>query len=134
MSKLKKLTDKQLNKMVLDTQAELKRREDVSIAAKEISAVLKRYSITIDDIDLDTLRPKALGSSNGKSEAGRKVEAKTINDNRKTVAPKYESLDGNESWTGRGRAPKWVMIECEKKGINLDAFKKDKRFIIDKTK
>jgi DNA-binding protein H-NS len=123
MSKLSKLTKTQLDKMLLDTQAELSRREGVTKAEKEIRAILEKYSINIGDIDLAALRPSADGSRKGKAGAKRKA-------NRASVAAKFKSLDGSETWTGRGRAPKWVVSQCESEGISVDAFKQDARFLI----
>ena len=123
MSKLSKLTKTQLDKMLSDTQAELSRREGVTKAEKEIRGILKKYSITIGDIDLSALRPSADGSRKGKAGVKRKA-------NRASVAAKFKSLDGSETWTGRGRAPKWVVSQCESEGISVDAFKEDARFII----
>jgi DNA-binding protein H-NS len=130
MSKLSKLTKTQLDKMLLDTQAELSRREGVTKAEKEIRAILKKYSINIGDIDLAALRPSADGSRKGKAGAKRKAKSAGGKDNRASVAAKYKSLDGGETWTGRGRAPKWVVSQCESEGMSVEAFKEDARFII----
>ena len=130
MSKLSKLTKTQLDKMLLDTQVELSRREGVTKAEKEIRAILEKYPITIDDIDLAALRPSSENSRKGK--AGAKIKAKRAGgkDNRGAVAAKFKSLDGSETWTGRGRAPKWVVSQCESEGMSVEAFKQDARFFI----
>ena len=51
-------------------------------------------------------------------------------DNRAIVAAKFKSLDSSETWTGRGRAPKWVVGQCESEGMSIEAFKQDDRFVI----
>jgi DNA-binding protein H-NS len=130
MSKLSKLTKTQLDKMLLDTQAELSRREGVTKAEKEIRAILKKYSINIGDIDLAALRPSADGSRKGKAGAKKKAKRAGGKDNRASVAAKFKSLDGSETWTGRGRAPKWVVSQCESEGMSVEAFKEDARFLI----
>jgi DNA-binding protein H-NS len=130
MSKLSKLTKTQLDKMLSDTQAELSRREGVTKAEKEIWAILKKYSINIGDIDLATLRSNADGSRKGKAGAKRKAKRAGGIDNRASVAAKFKSLDGSETWTGRGRAPKWVISQCESEGMSVEAFKEDARFLI----
>ena len=58
MSSLKQLSANQLSKMLTETQAELKRRENIDKARKDIQAVLKKYKITIDDLDLGTSSKK----------------------------------------------------------------------------
>jgi len=137
MSKLSKLTKTQLEKMLLDTQAELSRREGVTKAEKEIRAILKKHSITIADIDLDALRSNTDTSRKGKADAKRKAKRAGGKDKRAggkdkraSVVAKFKSLDGSETWTGRGRAPKWVVSQCESEGISVEAFKEDTRFII----
>jgi len=130
MSKLSKLTKTQLDKILLDTQAELSRREGVTKAEKEIRAILKKYSINIGDIDLAALRSNTDTSRKGKAGAKRKAKRAGGKDNRASVAAKFKSLDGRETWTGRGRAPKWVVSQCESEGMSVKAFKEDARFII----
>jgi DNA-binding protein H-NS len=130
MPKLSKLTNTQLDKMLLDAQAELKRREGVTKAEKEIRAVLKKYSITIGDIDLAALRSSTDTSRKGKAGANKKAKRAGGKDNRASVAAKFKSLDGSQTWTGRGRAPKWVVSLCEREGMSVDAFKEDVRFLI----
>ena len=130
MPKLSKLSKTQLDKMLLDAQAELNRREGVTRAEKEIRAILKKYSITIDDVDLASLRLGADTSRKGKTGANKKAKRAGGKDNRASVAAKFKSLDGSETWTGRGRAPKWVVSQCESEGMSVEAFKADTRFII----
>jgi len=130
MPKLSKLTKTQLDKMLLDAQAELNRREGMTKAEKEIRAILKKYSITIGDIDLAALRSNAESSRKGKAGAKKKAKGASGKDNRASVAAKFKSLDGSQTWTGRGRAPKWVVSQCESEGISVDAFKQDARFLI----
>jgi DNA-binding protein H-NS len=130
MPELSKLTKTQLDKMLLDAQAELNRREGVTNAEKEIRAILKKYSITIRDIDLAALRSNAESSRKGKAGAKKKAKGAGGKDNRAPVAAKFKSLDGSETWTGRGRAPKWVISQCESEGMSVEAFKEDARFLI----
>ncbi len=130
MSKLSKLTKTQLNKMLLDTQAELSRREGVAKAEREIRAILKKYSITIGDLDLAALRPSTGGSRKSKAGAKRQATRASGKDNRASVAAKFKSVNGSETWTGRGRAPKWVVSQCESEGMSVEAFKQDARFVI----
>ncbi len=127
---LSKFTISQLNKMQSDADLELRRRDSVSNAEKEIRAILNKYNITIDDINFAALRSSVKSSRKRKAVAKRKTKGAGVKDNRATVAAKYLSLDGNVSWSGRGRAPKWVVSQCESEGISVDAFKKDKRFLI----
>ena len=128
MASLKNLTSGQLEKMLANTKAEIKRREHIQAATAEIRAILKKYKITMQDIDLPYSNKKAAGKTartgkgQGKVQSGRR-------DNRKRVKAKYANPNGAETWSGRGRAPAWVMEILQKEGIELAAFKKDSRFI-----
>lgn len=136
MASLKNLTSGQLEKMLANTKAEIKRREHIQAATAEIRAVLKKYKITMQDIDLSAFNKKAAGKTartgkaQGKAQSGIKSGVKSgARDNRKRVKAKYANPKGSETWSGRGRAPAWVLELCQKEGIELAAFKKDSRFI-----
>ena len=124
MASLKNLTSDQLEKMLATTAAEIKRREHIQAATSEIRAVLKKYKLTMQDIDLQAFNKKAVGKTarKGKVKSGAR-------DNRKRVKAKYANPKGAETWSGRGRAPAWVLEICQKEGVELTAFKKDSRFI-----
>ena len=77
MSSIKQLTANQLSKMLTETQAELKRRENIDKARKAIQAVLKKYKITIDDLNLGVsykkpVRKKAAAKKGTEKKAQRK--------------------------------------------------------------
>ena len=55
MTTLQKLSAKQLNKLIDETQAELARRKNIDAAASEIRSTLKKYNVSIQDIDLNTV-------------------------------------------------------------------------------
>lgn len=130
MADLSKLTKRQLDKMLSDTQAELRRREDVTKAENEIRDILTKYPISIRDIDLNALILKPGSARQRDTKTTRKAKSAGKQDNRATVAAKFKSLDGTKKWSGRGRAPKWVMDYCEKENISIDVFKKDEKFLI----
>ncbi len=43
---------------------------------------------------------------------------------RRTVAAKYVSPDGKQSWSGRGRQPKWIA-ELVKSGVDIETLKRN---------
>ena len=63
MATLKNLTGGQLEKMLVNTKAEIKRREHIQVATAEIRAVLKKYKLTMQDIDLQAFNKKAAGKT-----------------------------------------------------------------------
>jgi DNA-binding protein H-NS len=123
MTKLKKLTAAQLNKMINETKAELKRRETITAATLEIRAILKKYKIDIQEIDAQALQKTSISKRQKKTTASAKSR-----DQRRAVKAKYKEPDGTATWTGRGRTPSWVLGICAKHGIDVDSFKKDDRF------
>ncbi len=124
MAELSSLSKSQLERRIQETQAELNRRGAVSKATLEIVKILKKYNLTLGNIDLKTLELNS--KSNPKiNVAGSPSKQKKT---RTKVAPKFKSLDGIQKWTGRGRAPGWVVALCEAENLTIDAFKKDSRF------
>lgn len=123
MTKLKTLTEAQLNKMINETKAELKRRETINAATLEIRAILKKYKIDIQEIDAQALRKTGVSKRQKKATASAKPR-----DQRRAVRAKYKDRDGTATWTGRGRTSLWAFGICTKHGIDVDSFKKDARF------
>ena len=123
MTNLKKLLAAQLNKIIDETQAELKRRKNVDAATVEIRAILRKYKINFQDIDL-----KLITKSVGKSSTKKRAKVTKSRDQRSTVKAKYKDPNSAATWTGRGRTPAWVQGICQNEGINIDGFKKDDRF------
>ncbi len=125
MTSFKRLSNKQLADMLTNTKAELERREHIQDATAEIMAILKKYKITLQDIDLQALNKKTLSKAVSRAKANTSMAGK-----RARAKAKYANPNGNEKWSGRGRAPLWVLEICEKEGIDEASFKKSNRFII----
>ena len=143
MQPLKELSAKQLNVMLNQTQAELKRRNNIEKARLEVQSIIKKYNITMDDInvDVDSKRqqaPKTKRKKTGKTKVVQKkkpgaTNTKQVNqkvDKRAAVAAKYKNPNTNEKWSGRGRTPSWVAEICEKESIDVSQFKSDPRFTV----
>jgi DNA-binding protein H-NS len=75
------------------------RRAEIASVVAEIQARMKEYGITLDDLKGGAKKAKA----------------------RTAVAAKYRNPATGESWSGRGRAPKWLAEE-QAKGRSKDAF------------
>lgn len=72
----------------LQAKAEQARRAEVAEAKAQIQAIMNEYGLTLADIGNDS-----------------KKAAKVP---RKPVEIKYKDPVTGETWTGRGRAPKWL--------------------------
>ena len=140
MSSLERLSANQLNKMLKEAKIELKRREIINEARKDIQAVLKKYNINIHDLDLNfsnrktaTKKAATKKSTNkktlSKKPRTKKAAAKALRegDQRTVVAPKYHNIATGEKWSGRGRAPVWVTNLCTAENINIEEFKSRSR-------
>lgn len=68
-------------------QAEAARKAEITTAVGEIKAKMTEYGITLADL--------------GCSAKGAK--------SRKAVAAKYRNPANNETWSGRGRVPRWLV-------------------------
>ena len=111
MKHLKNLSKAELNAILKSAQSEISRRKNLQTAAAEITKILKKYNISREELQI------VLTS-----------QAKVTR--AKKIAPKYKNLTGSATWSGRGRAPKWVIDICASEGIDLHSFKSDPRFLI----
>jgi len=123
MTTLKKLSAARLNKIIVETQAELTRRKNIDAATVEIRSILKKYKVNFQDIDLSTAT-----KTGGKRSIKKRAKATKSRDQRSTVEAKYKDPNSAATWTGRGRTPVWVQDICQNEGIDIDGFKKDDRF------
>jgi DNA-binding protein H-NS len=73
-------------------QAEIARREEIASVVAEIQARMREYGITLDDLNRGAKKTKSHVAS----------------------AAKYRNSVTGESWSGRGRTPKWLADELAK--------------------
>lgn len=84
---------------VLMQQAEAARRAEIAAVVAEIQARMKEFGITVADLKGGAKKAKARG----------------------TVAAKYRNPATGDSWSGRGRAPRW-LADALAKGRKKDEF------------
>ena len=51
-------------------------------------------------------------------------------DGQKAVAPKYKNHVTGETWSGRGRSPKWVVAILQEREWTVEEFKQSDEFLI----
>ncbi|MGY6271160.1 H-NS histone family protein [Achromobacter denitrificans] len=109
--------EKEINK--LQKKAEIlqtKRRKPV---ISSIITSMREYDITPDEIIA------AYGASKpGRAAPGRRKAspaARPANAAKRAVAPKYRHPQTGETWSGRGKAPRWLAAE-EAAGATRDSF------------
>ena len=78
-------------KAELDRQIEQARKQELSDAVGQIKGLMAQYGLSVADLS-------GKGASAAKTSAAKGSK----------VAPKYRNTATGETWTGRGRQPKWV--------------------------
>lgn len=91
----------------------LQREAEVLIASKKEQAIQDAYNQVIEiaaGLDLTIEQLLEYGAQKRKSPT------------RKTVEPRYRNKNNpEETWTGRGKQPRWLVAELEK-GASLEDF------------
>lgn len=77
-------------KAELERKIENARKQELSDAVAQIKGLMAQYGITVADLGAKSPAGKPASSKGGK------------------VAPKYRNPATGDTWTGRGRQPKWV--------------------------
>lgn len=81
----------------LQKQAADARKEAMANAIRDVKALMAQHGLTLAD----------LGGAAGKAPKAKKASG----DNRAAVAPKYRDNATGDTWTGRGKAPKWLAAK-----------------------
>jgi DNA-binding protein H-NS len=71
----------------LQKQADQAREKEISSVVTQIRALMAEYGIQPTDIGISSKRKRKSGTP---------------------AAPKYANPQTGDTWTGRGRAPKWI--------------------------
>ena len=120
---LKNTNTKELEKIIAEAGSELKKRNNIKLARREIQTTLKKYKLSLEDIQTHTSEEASVKPS--KSRASKQKAGK-----RAVVAPKFKDPDSSNRWSGRGKAPAWVIEVCKKRDISLSEFKASEMFRI----
>jgi DNA-binding protein H-NS len=114
-----KLTDLEVLSLIERAKIELARRKeaDKEKLRAEIEAKLKNAGLDLGDL----FKSERKSASGGKSKD---------NDGQSSVAPKYKNHVSGETWSGRGRAPKWVTTILQQREWTVEEFKQSDEFLI----
>lgn len=121
MKSITKLSKNDLHAMIKQAEAELAQRDHHEKALAEINKIIQSRGLSKKDL-MDMIGQLTFGR-------GKKLARKASGSTGK-AAPKYRNPTGSDTWTGRGRAPKWVNDICASYGIDINIFKNDPRFKI----
>lgn len=86
----------------LKARAEQERKKEIADVVADIKKKMAEYD----------LKPSDLGFSGGRANKSA---------GKGTVAPKYRDPASGATWTGRGRAPRWVT-DAESRGVKRETF------------
>ncbi len=99
-------------------QAEAARKAELSAVLADIKAKMAAYGIAVADLAGKVRVAKGSKASSAKAVKPGKVK---VAKPRKPVAAKYRNSDTGETWSGRGKAPKWLAAE-QAKGRKREEF------------
>jgi len=111
--------EKEINKLQKKAEVlQTKRRKPV-IAS--IITSMREYDITPEEIAaaFGSNKPARAATPSGRRKAG--AAARPANAAKRAVAPKYRHPQTGETWSGRGKAPRWLAAE-EANGATRDSF------------
>ncbi|AZY49464.1 H-NS histone family protein [Bordetella avium] len=104
--------EKEISRLQKRAEALQTRRRKPVIAS--IVKSMREYNITPEEIIA------ALGSAKSTRAAAPRRKA-TSDGSKRAVAPKYLHPQTGETWSGRGKAPRWLVAE-EGNGASRDSF------------
>jgi DNA-binding protein H-NS len=106
--------EKEINKLQKKAEVlQTKRRKPV---ISSIITSMREYDITPEEI------VAAYGAAKpGRAATGRRKAGPAARPAKRAVAPKYRHPQTGETWSGRGKAPRWLAAE-EAAGATRDSF------------
>ena len=119
MNAIKKLSGKELEKLIDQAASELESRKRIESLNRDIKKFLSKHKVSKAELStlINTLKVNYKAP---------KSKTRTVT----KVSPKFRNPAGAETWTGRGRTPKWVAQICGSAGISVDEFKRSTQYLI----
>ena len=124
MKPVKSLSQSELNNLISEASRELEARKRSEAVVRDIHKVLDKHGISKRERSalLDAAKSGGLASTRTPKRASKRKGVK--------VAPKYRCPTSGDTWTGRGRAPAWVVNTCDSNKLSIAAFKSDSTYLI----
>jgi len=104
--------EKEINRLQKQAQALQAKRRNPVIAS--IIQSMREYNITPAELAAALNKKSAASTQKNKNGAAAKTTTRT-------VPPKYRNPESGETWTGRGKPPRWVSA-AEAQGKSRDSF------------
>lgn len=102
----------------LNKQAQLLQSKQRKPVISSILRSMKEYGISLEEISAALGKPSAKVRQTGINKV---PKAAKVSGTKKPVAPKYRHPESSATWTGRGKAPLWI-VEAEKNGQTRQQF------------
>jgi DNA-binding protein H-NS len=114
------LSDLEILSLIERARTEIARRKEAGkdLLRAEIEAKLKNAGLDLGD----------LFASERKT--ARAADKSKESNSQSGVAPKYKNHMSGETWSGRGRAPRWVIALLQERELSLEDFKQSDEFLI----
>ena len=124
MKSVSSLSQSELNNLISEASRELEARKKSESVIRDIHKVFEKHGITKRERSalLDAAKSGGMASTRTPKRASKRKGVK--------VAPKYRCPTSGHTWTGRGRAPAWVVNICDLKKLSIEAFKSDSTYLI----
>jgi DNA-binding protein H-NS len=90
-------------------QAEVARKSEIGAAIAEIKAKMAMYGISLEDLGGKVRVTRGRKPKKANLAKAAKAAKVTVTKPRKPVAAKYRNTATGETWSGRGKAPKWLV-------------------------
>lgn len=98
----------------LDRKIEQARKREIAAVIKQINALIAEFELTPEELEFPAVEEGTAAV------APRRATKKAAKKTRKTAAKKssapakYRNPETGQTWSGRGRAPKWLQGDREK--------------------
>jgi len=120
MNAIKKLSGKDLTKLIDEAAKELTQRKRMDALSKDIQRVIAKHKVNKTELAslIDMIRSETKVSKKTKTRAASKV------------ACEVQKSQWSRDLDGRGRAPNWVSGICETTGLTVPEFKASPAYLI----
>ena len=124
MKAVSNLSQSELNNLISQASRELESRKKSEAVIRDIHKVLDKHGITKRERSalLEAAKSGGMPSTRTPKRASKRKGVK--------VAPKYRCPTSGDTWTGRGRAPAWVLDACASNKLSIEAFKSSSTYLI----
>ena|SRR5690606_8805985 len=104
----------------LERKIEQVRKREVSAVIKQINDLIAEYGLTADELDFSGAgaeQAKAETRQRGARKAGAAKKSRGRASKKSAAVVKYRNPETGQTWSGRGRAPKWLQGDREQYAV-----------------